>query len=60
MNINVNIKCGVCGSDMAAHPSVTNSGYVEIVATCPNCKKMDQQIGDLEDEIYELQRKGAA
>jgi len=58
--MNINIKCGICGSDITAHPSVTNSGYVEIIATCPGCREIDKQIGDLEDQIYELRKQKEA
>lgn len=55
--MNIHVKCGVCGNDMAIHPSVSSTGLIEIVATCPSCKAMDQEIGDLEDQIYELQKQ---
>jgi hypothetical protein len=55
--VNIHVKCGVCGNDVAAHASVTESGFVEIIATCPSCKAMDQEIGDLEDQIHELQKQ---
>ena len=51
----IQIKCGVCGSEMHIVPSIGLHSLIEIVATCPNCKRMDKEIGDLEDKIYDLQ-----
>lgn len=51
------IQCGVCGEWMHMQTMVSRTGSIEIVATCPSCKKMDMEIGDLEDKIFELEKE---
>lgn len=56
----ITVVCGICGFECSAG---FNSN-AEMVVTCHKCQdtlERDKQIiGDLEDEVYELTRKGAA
>jgi hypothetical protein len=49
-----NIKCGICGQDMAVKPDVSEDGGLVFLATCPGCQQMNKVIGDLEDTNFDL------
>lgn len=49
-----NIKCGICGQDMAVEPDISEDYGLVILATCPGCQQMNKIIGDLEDTNFDL------
>jgi hypothetical protein len=53
----ITIRCGICDAECDTRFNYQH----EIIATCPDCKQTlredEIQIGDLEDEIFELQKK---
>ena len=61
VSMKLTILCGRCDSECKVRLDEEDGN---LVVTCPQCmadfKKNEKQIGDLEDEIFELQKQGAA
>lgn len=60
MTIDIDVKCGICGADI--EPDIDyRQRDIQITSTCPDCdktiKEFEAQIGDLEDQIFELGRE---
>lgn len=62
--ITLDIYCGICGTACCGS---TDFDYryssVRITIECPECQKhinnLEKQVGDLEDEVFELQKEKA-
>lgn len=56
--IDFDIECGICGTNIDAEPDFNSFGMTMVV-TCPECKKlnekMEDRVGELEDKISDLE-----
>jgi hypothetical protein len=58
--IDFDIECGICGENIHAEPDFNAFGMT-LVVTCSGCKKLnerlEEQVGDMEDRIFELEKE---